>query len=280
MKTPPTSSAKLIPSAKQSSKSTGRTVSSLTTSGLLPTPEAKNQEGYQVSRGKRYMRLGSQISLFSSQEDSLVNPLAKPDEEKERKTTATSGLSCLRLYAIGNRHGSSLKTCVESLLSTEAWYSNKCALIWKAQVTKSNRLLFQLSPSTRRIVAIESGLSLIPKTPSASDAEGGIMDIGRAQKEGLNPKIKLRDVIPHYTKMMPTPNARDTRGKSIKRDRVPDIVEGHNRPIGQQTGLKLQPTFVEWMMGFPKGWTEIPDSKLLEMRLFRKSQKKLSKPSH
>jgi hypothetical protein len=30
------------------------------TSQLLPTPEAKNQEGYQVANGKKYLRLGSQ----------------------------------------------------------------------------------------------------------------------------------------------------------------------------------------------------------------------------
>jgi len=36
----------------------------------------------------------------------------------------------------------------------------------------------------------------------------------------------------------------------------------------------LQPGFVEWMMGYPEGWTEIPDSKLLEMRLLAKSLKK------
>lgn len=27
--------------------------------------------------------------------------------------------------------------------------------------------------------------------------------------------------------------------------------------IGESIGMKLQPAFVEWMMGFPEGWTEI-----------------------
>lgn len=44
--------------------------------------------------------------------------------------------------------------------------------------------------------------------------------------------------------------------------------------LGTQTGMKLQPNFVEWVMGYPKDWTELPDSKLLEMRLSRKLQKK------
>jgi hypothetical protein len=93
------------------------------------------------------------------------------------------------------------------------------------------------------------------------------------RSSGQHAQLTLNDKI----KMLPTPNARDTRGKSIKRDRVPDIVEGHNNRTGIKTGLKLHPDFVEWMMGYPKGWTEIPDSKVLEMRSSRKSQKKSSK---
>jgi len=27
--------------------------------------------------------------------------------------------------------------------------------------------------------------------------------------------------------------------------------------IGQKTGLRLQPSFVEWMMGFPLNWTSL-----------------------
>jgi len=69
--------------------------------------------------------------------------------------------------------------------------------------------------------------------------------------------------------MLPTPRtaaARDSmhdRGKS----NLGEIV-------GENIGLKLQPAFVEWMMGYPEGWTELPASKLSEMRLSRKSRKK------
>ena len=180
----PTSSAKSTRSARQCSESTGPRASSSTTSGLLPTPEALNQEGYQVMRGKRYMRLGSAINLFSSLADSPANPSAKPDEERERKMTATSGLSCLRLYEVGNRHGSLLRTCVASLLKTEAWYSSKCALTWKASVTKSNRLLFQLSPLTRPTEGIGSGL-----LPTAS-ARGGEHGTDRKLVDGKNQSKK------------------------------------------------------------------------------------------
>lgn len=277
-------------------------------SNLLPTPEAKNQTGYHKSHGRKALKLGTYISSQAAFPASLF---PKQDEDSVRKTIAIYGRRCYESYESFIRGGSSVKMLAASLLGAKAWYSNKSTLTWKVKVTKSKRLLFQLFPSTPRTEGIESGLLLTPavvnieggedrlekrtayrksigrkftpgglaeqikllKTPSASDGEGGIMEI----REGVDGHYKLRDQIPHYTKMMPTPNARDTRGKSIKQDRVPDIVEGHNLPTGQQTGLKLQPTFVEWMMGYPKDWTEIPDSRLLEMRSSRRLQKKSSR---
>lgn len=63
-------------------------------------------------------------------------------------------------------------------------------------------------------------------------------------------------------KMWPTPNARDsTRDMSIKRDRLPDAVKSN------LTTGRLNPTWVEWLMGFPEGWTDL---KCLGMDGFRK----------
>src|SRR3990167_8205077 len=92
------------------------------TSGLLPTPEALNSEGYQTSGGKKWPRLGkviqellptpragnpgsrpnkkggkilAEVVATSSQEDSLANPSHKLDEEKERQTTMATGMLCI-----------------------------------------------------------------------------------------------------------------------------------------------------------------------------------------
>lgn len=121
------------------------------------TPTHHNQRWYDKETG-RLMQKGLDQVLRLSQAASPASPSPQPDEEEARQTTAISGRKCLKLYEMSNPTGSSLRTCVASLLGTKAWYSNKCALTWKAKVTKSNRLLFQLSPSTRRIGEIESGL--------------------------------------------------------------------------------------------------------------------------
>lgn len=52
---------------------------------------------------------------------------------------------------------------------------------------------------------------------------------------------------------------------------------GNNlREHGEYRGLKLQPAFAEWMMGFPLGWTELSP---WEMRLFRPKSSRSSKQS-
>lgn len=211
-------------SANLSLKNTGRKQNTIRTSmPLTPVPKS-NQQGLPET-------------LHSLQADSPANRLVKLEEEKERQMIAISGQQCLSQLDLSNQTGSSLRMLRGLLLGTKVWFSNKCVLIWKKKVTKSNRLLYQLVLSTRRIEGTESGL-----LPTVRAQEPGATTIGY--------------------------------GKSLS-----EIVEGRSQKgslsqNGLETGLKLQPNFVEWMMGFPEGWTEIPDSKLLEMRSFRKLRKK------
>lgn len=191
-------------------------------------------------------------SLYS-QEDSPASHSAKLDEEKARQMTVTSGRTCFELYKTSSQTGSSLKMCVGLLLGTKEWYSSRCALTWKAKVTKSNRLLFQLVPSTPRTGETGSGLlptvqtqglkvcknrksvPMILPTPVASDYEGGAC--GDAKIEN--------------GRWMRT-NAKGQRfGVKIR-----DAVGATGIKIGEK--LRLQPAMPGWMMGFPEKWTEFP----------------------
>ena len=131
----------------------------------------------------------------------------------------------------------------------------------------SSQLLFQLVPSTPRTGEIGSGLL---HTPRASESEGAPVKNAewngkgwsRTNAKGVRSGVKVKDVLASVNKeraertgMLPTPNARDTKGTSIKRDRIPDVVEC---PTGTKTGLKLHSDFVGWMMGYPKGWCDFP----------------------
>jgi len=86
--------------------------------------------------------------------DSRANHSAFQDEEKERKTTVTSGRKCIALYRNHGPAGLLAKT----LLTSRAWHSPAQKLTWKAQATPCNHLLFRLAPSGCRIDGIGSGL--------------------------------------------------------------------------------------------------------------------------
>ena len=73
----------------------------------------------------------------------------------------------------------------------------------------------------------------------------------RVSKQGVSHGAQLHDVM----KMLPTASSRDWKdGDSY--DKVPENSLLPRR-VGNRTGLKLQPAFVEWMMGFPIGYIDL-----------------------
>jgi hypothetical protein len=59
--------------------------------------------------------------------------------------------------------------------------------------------------------------------------------------------------------LLPTPTARDHKSEKAS----PETMDRNARPLsetfGANTGWKLQPAFVEYMMGYPENWTELND---------------------
>lgn len=82
--------------------------------------------------------------------------------------------------------------------------------------------------------------------------------------------------------LLPTPTARARAGLLP----TPTVKGNHNRKglsptsgDGLQTavGGPLSPRFVEWLMGFPDGWTEIEPSEIRSIQAARRSRAKSSK---
>ena len=67
-----------------------------------------------------------------------------------------------------------------------------------------------------------------------------------------------------------TPQARDWRTGALHRWDNPN----RTRNLNDQIGGQLNPAWVEWLMGFPLGWTALD---ALEMQSFRKSRKRSGK---
>jgi hypothetical protein len=52
-------------------------------------------------------------------------------------------------------------------------------------------------------------------------------------------------------RMLPSPAARDYRSGKGRQD------NGHTPQLPEVMGGQLNPEFVEWLLGYPRGWTEI-----------------------
>jgi DNA (cytosine-5)-methyltransferase 1 len=84
-----------------------------------------------------------------------------------------------------------------------------------------------------------------------------------------------RNGLPAFAKKWPTPSASDNRDRgnlsspAIKR-RLEKGKQAMLSMVVSETSGQLNPTWVEWLMGFPLGWTDLPN---WVTRSSRKSQK-------
>ena len=188
----------------------------------------------------------SQLTLFA--EDSPANHFPKPGSDKAIKMTVTSGQNISVLY----KNSDPVGVLAKMLLDSSIWASPKCFLTWKVRTTPAKRLLFQLAPSTPRIEEIESGLLPTPKAQEPGTTSEGYGDC-------------LNDVV-HGRKgwgkqMLPTPTTREHKGA-----RKPETMAltGRNPmtislgdAVMEMDGGQLNPEWVEWLLGFPLGWTDL-----------------------
>ena len=92
-------------------------------------------------------------------------------------------------------------------------------------------------------------------TPEASDATGGrvSMELGGTRPSGAKRAITLASAVAHQ--MWPTPTAQDAANNG-----GPAQSSRNTPPLNAQVGGSLNPTWVEWLMGFPTGWTDLEPS--------------------
>jgi hypothetical protein len=148
---------------------------------------------------------------------------------------------------------------------------------WPRSGLMRNGIAFRLLPLALPIFGIES---FCWPTPQASDIyteslpvrknrQAGGMNLGQAVRCYPTPRASLwlsgeasdetfaknsRSLNEVIARLYPTPRAdsRDNAGGSNSR-RIA-------KERGTYIGRKLNPLFVEWLMGFPLGWTELEDS--------------------
>ena len=197
-----------------------------------------------------------------------------PGSGEARTMTAISGQKCSESY----KRQSQLGSLVRMLLASSAWHSTKCVLIWKRADMKSSRSLFQLAVSMPRTEETEFGLlrgggAEIWPTPSVC---GNYNRKGASKNSGNG--------LATAVLLWPTPTRREyfpprfpETMKKTKRNPMTnslgDAVQHMEGKDYKQTG-QLNPDWVEWLMGYPIGWTDLKD---WAMPSSRKSHTKSSK---
>lgn len=195
--------------------------------------------------------------------------------------TVTSGRQCATLSRKTGPLGSLVKMCLES----SRWNSTIVALTWKTKVTKFNRLLFQLAPSMPDTGEIESGL--LPTPCKAAEAP----NLGSNKVNGPKSLIAA-------ARLMPTPTSRDGKdgkvnscknvkvngllGRAVHLMATPHAncangIGSHGTGadnLQTQVGGSLNPEFVEWLMGYPIGYTALNPSATQSFHKSRKSSVK------
>ena len=114
-------------------------------------------------------------------------------------------------------------------------------------------------------------LSLAVKwpTPNAGDSKqtGNVANWERRQIDKAMQGINLQQSLTVAVNRWPTPTARIHKGggNSMTRKDGKSRSDMLDWAVEYQTGMRLNPTWVEWLMGWPLGWTDL---KPLEMDKF------------
>ncbi len=235
----------------------------------------------------------TQMDLFqtatSSQPDIRANHFHLPGSEEAQKMTDISGLSFLPLLKASDP----LFAFSKMFMGMSLWGSTKCYLTWRGKATPQGRSLFQLVPRTHLTEEIDSGLSeeMWPtptsstggpsKNPENPRGKHGGNPLATAVamwptprvtgQENLDTLIKrkgLQKALQHNltaaVQMWPTPRAseyKDTGPVGSKshthmqeKKYLCAAVKDPEQPLGM-----LNPQWVEWLMGYPEGWTDLED---------------------
>ncbi len=210
-----------------------------------------------------------------SQEDFPVSLFPQQENEKEETTSVISGQRCLELYEKLNRPMYLAKTLLVSYRWKMAKHLKGYSLIWKAKGTPSNRLLFQLAVLERGTGGIEFGLLPTPTTVYTRE-DWDLKDIKKRQKEVKNKTNSRKDGmrsgngfgmnLAQAARLLPTPTKRDYRSQHALNSVAFEERKKHARGVNlveqlQRDGHigKLNPQWVEWLMGYPIEWTGLKD---------------------
>jgi hypothetical protein len=202
--------------------------------------------------------------LMSSVGASHARTSATQEREQDSPGSVPAyGLKSPAWLANFDRDTSLWKTSQHCLVEGLATYSET----WPRSGTMRSGTAYQLPTLVPLTVETESGSW---PTPTSRDHKGAY--------SAASQLLKPRNLLPDAVRRFPTPKARDHQGVSQRSihapgDALPNMVaylEGSTTAAEIRSNGRLNPTWVEWLMGFPLTWTALDAS---EMPSSRKSPK-------
>ena len=188
-----------------------------------------------------------QLTLYPV--DSPASPFPWLESKKGKMMTVTSGLRCSGLSENCARIASSVRMYLESSRLPPGKWSR----IWNAQAITSSCFIMKLrlsGPGTGDQGYFSSASKIWP-TPRANEYKDTLQSVPPSRLKDPG-KCNLTQAIAMEL-MFATPCARDYRTGQRKRYDNP----GRANNLNDQIGGQLNPTWCEWLMGFPPGWTDL-----------------------
>lgn len=193
-----------------------------------------------------------------SPEDSRnrANPTALQENVRHLVTSVICGMSAPGLQANLSLDGASLKTCRDYLLANADRFSPEFSMTWPRWGIAQDGEFGALSMSARHTEGTESSLW---HTPTAHNAKEGAYP---AEFRRKTPTLEAEAKMGMPAKLWPTPQASDNRDRgnlssgAVQRRMEKGKQISLSQCVDDQSGA-LNPEWVEWLMGFPIGHTDL-----------------------
>ena len=148
-------------------------------------------------------------------------------------------------------------SCWKTSQGTFPWGSDEFLETWPRAGMTLSGIAFQLPPSVR-LTDVTASSSLPQEqhrwpTPTTSDAYTDKLR-STQQKENSMHSVTLAQAVQRW----PTPRTQMYRNPP--KNRIGQNSTNYHYNLEEAVGGKLNPTWVEWLMGFPIGWTDLKDS--------------------
>jgi hypothetical protein len=155
-------------------------------------------------------------------------------------------------------------------LDTQSWKMLEAIYLWgdcpsletlpPSGMTQNGALFLQ--PAWEQITSERE--SLLWPTPRVTGSGENIAKIQKRFINGMKYKSRLEEAVAQYPTM--SASGMGNTGSQQKLQKLVNngyLTDEEKRGMTAGNGGRLNPTWVEWLMGFPPGWTDLEDSETL-----------------